>query len=144
MLTRPTRPCMRALAPALLLWLLALGCESSTDPVVDEPFIGNWTVESFVFDGVEQVLPAGGFNLSIGLFDDGSYQLIVSGDDTGFFCGGLAGCNASGDYDYTGSTLIFDPGTADEVRVGYVVVGDEMTLSGTAEGAPFTGVLRRR
>jgi hypothetical protein len=112
--------------------------------VIAEPFLGNWSVESFVIDGVEQVLPGGGFNLSIGLFDDASYQLIVSGDPTGFFCGGPPGCNASGDYDYTGSTLIFDPGTPDEFRVQYAVVGNEMTLTGSVEGTPFTGVLRRR
>ena len=100
-------------------------------------------MESFVVDGAEQVLPGGGFNLSIGLFEDGSYQIIVSGDPTGFFCDGAPGCNASGDYGHTGSTLVFDPGTADELRIQYAVVGDQLTLTGTAEGVPLTGVLRR-
>ena len=144
MLTRRNRSWSRVLFPFLLLWVVAPGCDSSTEPVIDEPFLGNWSIESFVFDGEEQLVPGNNFNLSIGLFDDGSYQLIVSGDPTGFFCGGLPGCNASGDYDYTGSTLIFDPGTADEVRVQYAVVGNDLTLTGTVDGVPFTGILSRR
>ncbi|MEJ2541169.1 MAG: hypothetical protein P8188_14570 [Gemmatimonadota bacterium] len=123
MLVRPARPWTPALFPVvLLLAVLTLGCDSSTDPVIDEVFIGDWSVESFVIDGVEQVVAGGGFNLAIG----------------------LPGCNASGDYDYTGSTLIFDPGTADEVRVQYSVAGNEMTVTGSADGTPFTGLLRKR
>jgi hypothetical protein len=142
---RPTGSWKPVLFPVLLfLGVSTLGCDSSTDPVIDEVFIGDWSVESFVIDGVEQVVAGGGFNLAMGLYDDASYQLIVSGDPTGFFCGGPPGCNASGDYDYTGSTLIFDPGTADEVRVQYSVVGNEMTVMGSADGTPFTGLLRKR
>jgi hypothetical protein len=146
MLPRSALSWRRALAPLLLFWVVTPGCDSSTDPDIDEAFIGDWSAESFVIDGVEMIVPGPGavFNFSVGLYDDASYQLIVSGDPTGFFCGGPPGCNASGDYDYTGSTLIFDPGTADEVRVQYAVVGNEMTVSGSAEGTPFTGVLRKR
>ena len=51
MLTRRDRPWSRVLFPFLLLWVVAPGCDSSTEPVIDEPFLGNWNIESFIFDG---------------------------------------------------------------------------------------------
>lgn len=127
----------------VLALAIACGGDSSTQPDIDEAFIGNWDATSFVVDGVELITPQVTFNMSLGLFSDGSYQLIVGGDETGLFCDGTASCNIPGDYSFTGSVLTFDPGTVDELSFSYSVSGDILTVSGTVEGFPFSATFER-
>ena len=142
---RPTSPrrALRAL-PLVLTAVLLPGCESSSEPEIDEPFVGNWSVSTFVIGGVEQTAPGRSFNLSIGLFRDGSYQFIVGGDDSGLLCGGPPSCNEQGDYSFTASRITLDPGTPDAFPFQYVVSGNTLTVSGSIEGVSFGGSLDRR
>lgn len=123
--------------------VLACGGDSSTGPAIDEAFIGTWDATSFVVAGTELITPESSFFVSLGLYSDGSYELIVTGHQSGLFCEGPASCNIDGDYTFTGDALTFDPGTEDELNATYSVSGDLLTVSGTIDGIPFSATLER-
>ena len=141
-LTPPARnPRIAAILP---LFLLVVACGGNgADPEIDEPFVGNWVASSFLIAGVEHVTPAGDFNVSIGLFEDGSYQLIVNGDPTGLLCDLVPSCVESGDFSHSGSVLTLDPGTADELRLQYSVSGNELSVAGVLDGTPISATFDR-
>lgn len=137
----------RSFTPILLAvaaLVVGPGCESSTDPEIDEVFVGDWISTSFTLGGVEQMVPGASFYISMGLYDDMSYQFIVGGDDSGLLCDGPPSCQEQGDYEYTASRITMDPGTADAFSMQYSVSGNVMTLSGSLDGTSFSGSLERR
>jgi hypothetical protein len=127
---------------ALLVTLVACG-EDGTDIQLDEDFVGNWGLTSFVLDGVELVTPESDFYVSLGLFEDSSYQLIVGGDVTHVICLDTTSCVESGDFSYTGTIFTLDPGEASQILLEYSVSGDVLTLSGDSALGEYTAVLER-
>lgn len=139
-LSRTTRACALLLGTLPLL----LGCNGdSAEPNINEAFIGNWFATSFIVDGNELVDPTSSFNLSFGFFSDGSYQLIVGGDDNLLFCETDPSCVDAGDFTFQGTVITLDPGTVYELTLLYSVSGDSLTVSGNLGGTPFAGVLER-
>jgi len=126
----------------MLLFALACGSDPA-DPNIDEAFIGNWVASSFVVDGEEFVMPGGGLNVSFGFFADGSYQLIVGGDDDQFICDVTSSCVDDGDFTYTGNVITLDPGTVDELGLQYSASANTLTISGNLDGVPFSAVFDR-
>lgn len=142
-LSFPPRRRSTLLFGLLLVGAVACGGDSSTEPSIDEEFIGNWISTSFTVDGQELMTEGSSFYISLGLFSDGSYQLIVGGDESGVFCDGEPSCTTMGDYTFSGSTLTVDPGTPDAVVLQYAVSGDTLTVSGSIDGTPFSAELER-
>ncbi|HSH76200.1 MAG TPA: hypothetical protein VLA09_10995 [Longimicrobiales bacterium] len=141
--SQPSR--MARSAHIVLASLLFLsGCDGdSTDPNVEEAFIGNWIATSFVVDGVELIDIGSAFNVSFGFFADGSYQLIVGGDEGFLFCDAVPSCVDDGDFTFSGNVITLDPGTVFELSLQYSVTGDTLAVSGNLNGSQFTAVFER-
>ncbi len=128
----------------LALLVVAAACASDAEgPEVDEAFVGNWNSTSFVVDGTEMMGAGSSFFVSFGFFSDGSYQLIVGGDDNFMLCDIASSCNEDGEFSFTGTVLTIDPGTVDQLALQYSVSGDTLTLSGVLDGTPFTATFVR-
>lgn len=121
------------------------GCNGEgTEPDINEAFVGDWFVSSFVVDGVDLVSePGSNLSVSFGFYSDGSYQLIVGGDTSGLLCDLALSCQEQGDFSFSGNAITLDPGTADALTLQYSVVGDVLTLSGTLDGTAFTATFAR-
>lgn len=128
----------------VLLVPLAMACatEPEEDPVIDAPFLGNWDASSFVVNGEEFIVPGQSFVI-FGFFSDGSYGFSVGGDDDGDICDVPPTCLDDGDFDYTSTVIILDPGTADELRLSYTVSGNTLTVSGTLNGTAFSATFEK-
>ena len=132
----------RRLLPLMMLFAAACNGDS-TDPNIDEAFIGNWVATSFIVDGVEWIDVGSAFNISFGFYSDGSYQLIVGGDELGVFCETQTACNDDGDFSFSGNVITLDPGTVFELDLQYSVSGDTLTVSGNLDGQAFSAVFQR-
>lgn len=129
---------------ALLVVVAACGSDpEGPDIDIDEAFVGNWNSTSFMVDGVDLMGAGSSFFVSFGFFSDGSYQLIVGGDDNFVICDIASSCNEDGDFSFTGTVLTIDPGTVDQLALQYSVSGDTLTLSGNLDGTPFTATFVR-
>jgi len=128
-----------------LLVIALVACNGNgTEPDIDEAFVGDWFVTSFVVDGVDLVTaPGSTLNVSFGFYSDGSYQLIVGGDTSGLLCDLAQSCNEQGDFSFSGNVITLDPGTADALDLQFTVSGDTLTISGTLDGTPFTASFER-
>ena len=139
MLKRPVR---NFASFALLLFVapLLLACNGDeTGPNVSE-FVGSWSATSFVADGTDIV--AGGTTITF-TFTETTYSFSVTGDTNAFFCDpGVTSCGDNGDLGSTSSSLIFDPGTADEVSLSFNVTGDILTVSGTIDGITLSATFQ--
>lgn len=135
----------RAWTVVLFAAIAAAGCsEEGTEPDINEAFIGDWFVSSFVVDGVDLVTePGSNLSVSFGFYSDGSYQLIVGGDISGLLCDSGQSCQEQGDFSFSGNVITIDPGTADALNLQYSVAGDVLTLSGTLDGTAFTATFAR-
>jgi hypothetical protein len=142
---RPSRGVHRVLPLLTLVGLVACGGDGTgSEPDITAAFIGDWHLTSFVIDGNQ--MPMDGptpVHIAIGLYADGSYQLIVSGDVTGLLCGGVPSCHEQGDYSYSGNVITLDPGTPDAIAFQYAMSGGVMTISGQMEGHSFSGTFER-
>jgi len=134
------------LALTLSVTPLLLGCGSDeegnggTGPNVSA-FVGSWSATVFVVDGTDVV--AGGTAITF-TFTETTYSSSVTGDTTGFFCDpGVTSCGDSGDLDSTSGSLIFDPGTGDEVSLTFNITGDVLTVSGTVDGTTISATFQK-
>jgi hypothetical protein len=144
MITQRASPRRRTVGIFLSLLVFALACGGdSTEPNIDQAFVGNWVSTSFIVDGVELMAPGSAFYVSFGFFSDGSYQSIVGGDDDLFLCDAVPSCVDDGDFSFTGSVITLDPGTVDAFDLQYSVSGDTLTVSGNIDGVPFSAVFER-
>ncbi len=143
MITHALRSGGRGVRAVLLLSLFASACEDPADPEITAAFIGNWIATSFIVDGTELMGQASEFSASFGFFSDGSYQMLVGGDTGGLLCPSAPSCAEDGDFSHTGSSITLDPGTPDQMSFQWSVSGNELTVSGTLEGSPFTAVFER-
>jgi hypothetical protein len=129
----------------LAAWLFGAGCggDDGTDVNITADFVGNWMSTSFVLDGEELMTAGSDFYVSVGFFSDGSYQLIVGGDEGGVICVGTTSCIDSGDFSYTGTFITLEPGTEDELAFQYSVSGDVLTIEGDSSLGPYTAVFEK-
>ena len=131
------------LALALSVAPVLVGCggdEEGTGPNVSE-FVGTWSATSFVADGTDIV--AGGTTITF-TFTETTYSFAVTGDTNNFFCDpGVTVCGDNGDLGSTSGSLIFDPGTADEVSLSFDITGDVLTVSGTVDGISLSATFQK-
>ena len=123
---------------ALVAMPLLAAC-SDDDPtgVVDDALLGNWAVTSFTIEGFGDLIAATNLELTMGFTED-SYTFDVTSDDLGIFCSAGTDCSESGDYSISGSSLTFDPGTADAASFTYSISDNTLAATGTVDGDAVT------
>lgn len=138
---------LRVLAARLTIPVMALAMACGTvDPEeldIDAPFIGSWDATSFIVAGEELVTAGGLFFVNFGFFSDGSYGFSVVGDGDGVLCDIPPACNDDGDFSYTSTVIVLDPGTTDELELSYTVSGNTLGVSGILNGTAFAGTFER-
>jgi hypothetical protein len=148
-MTRASRN--RLTAPAVVLTAI-LGAACGDDPIPPTPttIVGSWVATNLTCpnqpqwgDGVAD----DGLSVRMTFDDSGSYTFTISDDDPSdpWMCSGTASCSYSGTYRTSGTTVVFDEGTADEASVTYTLSGSTLTLAfaATATNAdPYRFVLR--
>lgn len=137
---------LAVLALTLSATPVLLGCGSDdegnggTGPNVSA-FVGSWSALTFEVDGTDIV--AGGTTITF-TFTETTYSFAVTNDTNSVLCDpGVTSCGDSGDLGSTSSSIIFDPGTVDEVTFSFNITGDILTVSGTVEGSPVTATFQK-
>jgi hypothetical protein len=136
----------------VLTALLGVACGDDPTGATPTTIVGSWVATSLTAPSQPQwgdgVADDG---LSIGMtFDQsGSYTFTVSDDDPAdpWLCPGAASCSYSGTYSTSGSTVVFDGGTAEEASATYALSGATLTITYAATAtitAPFRLVFRIR
>lgn len=132
-----------ALALTLSVTPLLIGC-GDDDPTGGggaSAFVGSWNATTFVVDGTDIV--AGGTTISFS-FTENTYTFAVTGDTNSVLCdSGVTSCGEGGDLGSTATSIIFDPGSSDEVTFTFNVSGDVLTVSGTIEGSTVTATFQK-
>jgi hypothetical protein len=131
-----------ALLVTLAIVPLTFTCagEEGLGPEAD-PLIGNWDATTFVVDGSDLI--ADGAAIFFSFFDDGGYFFSVNNETSGLLCEGVASCTDEGDFDVVGGTIVFDPGTVDEVSLSFTISGNTLTVSGSIVGFSLSATFVR-
>jgi len=134
---------LAVLTLALVALPMFVGCGDDDEPTNGEanPLIGSWNALSFAiaqFDLID-----GGYTLLFTYGSSGTYSIAVTGDNDRFFCETNSSCTITGTYTSTSSTIVFDPGSSDELAASYSITGDSMSLTATDDGATLTATFER-
>jgi len=125
---------LMALAVVLTTSLLvACGSNNGPEPTVTT-IVGSWNATSLIAptrpDWGDAITDDG---LKVGLTfnDSGGYTMSVTNDyvPDPWICTGTASCSFSGAYSLSGSTIMFDEGTADENAAAYSLSGSTLTIT---------------
>lgn len=131
--------------------LLGCGKDNGTEPKVTT-IVGSWNATSLFAptrpDWGDAITDDG---LTVGLTfnNSGGYTMSVTDDyvPDPWICSGTASCSYSGAYSVSGSTIMFDEGTADENAATYSLSGSTLTITFSATAAiadPYKVVLHKR
>lgn len=133
--------------------LAACGSDDPTDPVDDTEatLVGTWSVMSLTAPTMPSwgdAISDDGLIVTFTFTAAGGYTLAVANDWPAdpWICSGTASCTITGSYTMSGSALVLDQGTADEVSVTHTLAGDDLTMqfpAGPGITHPYRYVMRR-
>jgi len=127
--------------------IVVAGCSSDNTPTggggapPPPALVATWNATSLTAGG--QDLTAMGVTLSFTFNNDNTYSFTAANDPGNIFCDTGANCTDGGIYSATGSGITFDPGTVDEVSLGYTISGTTLTATGTLDGNTVTFVFQK-
>lgn len=127
----------RHLATSFLIALFTLSATACEDAGVtglqDLPagLSATWFGTSLLMGGSD--LMDSGTRIQLTLTSDGIFQIVATGDQSGFFCEGTFDCQPSGTFGIDGSIIVFDPDDG-PIPLSFDLTATTLRLTGNAEG----------